>query len=201
MVTAQSGDNSKCSHRSTPVQCNWLGRWASRAHRNARTRARRTWLNLWSANRDEITHAVFWTDLGEIPNWGSLVDNQRHGWVHWVLDYMAEPMARSIYRIRGKWLVNLDWRTGGRREEMSHHGDLPWWSQSNELWRSLGSHYGSRQRDKCPKAWHHHGEWRTCRWQPLGHVAGASGWVKERTVPPSSSVARSFTRGSLSVFN
>jgi hypothetical protein len=103
-------------------------------------------------------------------------------------------MARSIYRIRGRWLMNLDWRASGQREEMSHRGDLPWRSQSNELWRSLGSHYGSRRRDKCPKAWRHHGEWRTCRWRPLGHVASASGWVTERTVPPSSSTARSFSR-------
>jgi hypothetical protein len=42
---------------------------------------------------------VLWTDLGEVSNWGSLVDNRRHGWVCWVLDYIAEPMARSIYRI------------------------------------------------------------------------------------------------------
>jgi hypothetical protein len=42
---------------------------------------------------------VFWLDLGEVSNWGSLVDNRRHGWVRWALDYIAEPMARSIYRI------------------------------------------------------------------------------------------------------
>jgi hypothetical protein len=29
---------------------------------------------------------VFWTDLGEVSNWGSLVDNRRHRWVRWVLD-------------------------------------------------------------------------------------------------------------------
>jgi hypothetical protein len=42
---------------------------------------------------------VLWTNLGEVSNWGSLVDNRRHEWVCWVLDYIAEPMARSIYKI------------------------------------------------------------------------------------------------------
>jgi surface antigen len=58
---------------------------------------------------------VLWTDLGEVSNWGSLVDNQRHGWVCWVLDYIEEPMARSIDMIRGRWPVNWRWRGGGRR--------------------------------------------------------------------------------------
>jgi hypothetical protein len=31
-------------------------------------------------------------------------------------DYLAELMARSIYRARGRWLVNLEWHAGGRRE-------------------------------------------------------------------------------------
>jgi hypothetical protein len=31
-------------------------------------------------------------------------------------DYLAEPMTCSIYRARGRWLVNLEWRAGGRRE-------------------------------------------------------------------------------------
>jgi hypothetical protein len=44
------------------------------------------------------------------------VNNLRHEWVRWMLDYLAELMARSIYRIRGRWLMNLDWRAGGRRE-------------------------------------------------------------------------------------
>jgi hypothetical protein len=70
-----------------------------------------------------------------------------------------------------------------------------------ELWRLLDSHYGSWWRDKRPKAWRPHGEWQTRRWWPLGHVASANRWITERTVLPSSSTARSFTRGSLSVFN
>jgi hypothetical protein len=32
-----------------------------------------------------------------------------------VLDYMAEPNACSIYRIRGRWLVIWSLRSGGRR--------------------------------------------------------------------------------------
>jgi hypothetical protein len=40
----------------------------------------------------------------------------RHKWVRWMLDYLAEMMARSIYRTRGWWLLNLAWRAGGRRE-------------------------------------------------------------------------------------
>jgi hypothetical protein len=47
--------------------------------------------------------AVFWTDLGEIPNWGSLVGNWRHERVDWMLDYLAEPRAGSIYRIHEQW--------------------------------------------------------------------------------------------------
>jgi hypothetical protein len=33
-----------------------------------------------------------------------------------VYDYLAELMARSIYRARERWLVNLEWRADGRRE-------------------------------------------------------------------------------------
>jgi hypothetical protein len=36
--------------------------------------------------------------------------------MYWLLDYLAEPMACSIYRIPERWLVNLRWRGGGRRE-------------------------------------------------------------------------------------
>jgi hypothetical protein len=59
---------------------------------------------------------VFLIDLGEIPNWSSLVDDSRLEWVRWVLDYMAESMAHSIYRIRGWWSMNLRWHGGDRRE-------------------------------------------------------------------------------------
>jgi hypothetical protein len=36
--------------------------------------------------------------------------------VLWIRDYLAELIARSIYRARGRWLMNLEWRAGGRRE-------------------------------------------------------------------------------------
>jgi hypothetical protein len=44
------------------------------------------------------------------------MDNPRHGWVRQMLDYLAELMAHSIYRARGRWLLNLTWRASGRRE-------------------------------------------------------------------------------------
>jgi hypothetical protein len=44
------------------------------------------------------------------------VDDLRNGLVRWVRDYLAELMARSIYRARGWWLLILEWRAGGRRE-------------------------------------------------------------------------------------
>jgi hypothetical protein len=59
---------------------------------------------------------MFLIDLGEISNWGILVDDLRHGLVYWVRDYLAEPMARSIYMDRGRWRLNLAWRGGGRRK-------------------------------------------------------------------------------------
>jgi hypothetical protein len=36
--------------------------------------------------------------------------------VDWMLDYLAEPMTRSIYRPLERWPVNLRCRGGGRRE-------------------------------------------------------------------------------------
>jgi hypothetical protein len=54
-------------------------------------------------------------DLGGLQNWSALVDNLRHGLVCWVCDYLAELMARLIYRAQGWWLLNLEWRAGGRR--------------------------------------------------------------------------------------
>jgi hypothetical protein len=51
--------------------------------------------------------AVFQTDLGEIPNWGSLVSNRRHEWVDWMLEYLAESRMCSIYSALERWPVNL----------------------------------------------------------------------------------------------
>jgi hypothetical protein len=58
---------------------------------------------------------VLWTDYGEISNWRALVDDLRHELVYWLLDYLAELMACSIYRIPERWPMNLRWRGGGRR--------------------------------------------------------------------------------------
>jgi hypothetical protein len=59
------------------------------------------------------------TDLGEVPNWRALVSNWRHDLVDWVLDYLTDPTAHSIYRLLGRWPVNLGWRGGGRRRKRS----------------------------------------------------------------------------------
>jgi hypothetical protein len=61
-------------------------------------------------------HVVLRTDLGKISNWRALVDDLRHELVYWLLDYLVEPTACSIYRIPERWPMNLRWRGGGRRE-------------------------------------------------------------------------------------
>jgi hypothetical protein len=60
----------------------------------------RTWNELATVR---LLCAVFRTDLGEIPNWGSLVSNWRHERVDWMLEYLAEPRVCSIYRILEQW--------------------------------------------------------------------------------------------------
>jgi hypothetical protein len=60
--------------------------------------------------------AVFQTDLGKIPNWGSLVSNWRHERVDWMLDYLTELTAGSIYRIHERWRLILGKTRDGRRE-------------------------------------------------------------------------------------
>jgi hypothetical protein len=39
--------------------------------------------------------------------------------VVWVLDYLTDLKARSIYRLWGRWRVNLEWRGGGRRRRVA----------------------------------------------------------------------------------
>jgi hypothetical protein len=39
--------------------------------------------------------------------------------VDWVLDYLTDLTAHSIYRLWGWWSVNLGWRGGGRRRNRS----------------------------------------------------------------------------------
>jgi hypothetical protein len=36
--------------------------------------------------------------------------------VLWLRDYLTELMALLVYRARGRWLLKLEWRAGGRRE-------------------------------------------------------------------------------------
>jgi hypothetical protein len=36
--------------------------------------------------------------------------------VLWLRDYLADLTTCSIYRAQGWWLLNLEWRAGGRRE-------------------------------------------------------------------------------------
>jgi hypothetical protein len=39
--------------------------------------------------------------------------------VAWVLDYLTDQKVRSIYRLRRRWHVNLEWRGGGRRRRVA----------------------------------------------------------------------------------
>jgi hypothetical protein len=39
--------------------------------------------------------------------------------VAWVLDYLADLKARSIYRLRVQWRMNLEWHGGGRRRRVT----------------------------------------------------------------------------------
>jgi hypothetical protein len=61
------------------------------------------------------------------------VDNLRHELLRWVCNYLAELMARPIYRARGRWLLIWAWHASGQREGLSHRGDLPWRSLVDEL--------------------------------------------------------------------
>jgi hypothetical protein len=38
--------------------------------------------------------------------------------VAWVLDYLTNPKSCSIYRLQGRWRVNLEWRGGGQRRRV-----------------------------------------------------------------------------------
>jgi hypothetical protein len=62
---------------------------------------------------------MFLADLGEIPNWSSLVNNPRDEWVRWMLEYLAELMAHSIYRIHERW--RLIWRRRAATGEEEEH--------------------------------------------------------------------------------
>jgi hypothetical protein len=161
----------------------------------------RAWTDLKRTGHDESLSRRRKTDLGEVSNSKALVNNWRQVLVLWLGNYPTELTTYSIYRVSERWCpIRRDYaggREGGWVTAVIYRGDR----RVIELRRLLNSHYGSWRRDKRPKAWHPHGEWRTRRWWPLGHVAGANRWITERIVLPSSSATRSFTRGSLSVFN
>jgi hypothetical protein len=84
----------------------WVLKQESKEHK-------RTWNELATARS---LCAVFRTDLGKIPNWGSLVSNWRHERVDWMLDYLTELTAGSIYRIHERWRLILGKTRDGRRE-------------------------------------------------------------------------------------
>jgi hypothetical protein len=52
-----------------------------------------TWNSLATARSHR---SVFLVDLGEIPNWGALVDDLRWGLVYWVHNYLAEQAGRQF---------------------------------------------------------------------------------------------------------
>jgi hypothetical protein len=136
-----------------------------------------------------------------VSNSRALANNWRQVLVLWMGSYPTELMAGSIYKVSERWCPIwrncVGSREGGWVTAVIYHGNR----RGIELRRLLDGHYGSWRRDKHPKAWRPHSEWRTRRWWPLGHVAGANRWITKHIVLPSSSAARSFSRGSLSVFN
>jgi hypothetical protein len=86
-----------------------------------------------------LLSAVLWTDLGEVSNWRALVDDLRHELMDWVLDYLTELTAHSIFRIRGWWRPIRRDCAGGREERMNRWCGLPWHSLAEGLRRSLVS--------------------------------------------------------------
>jgi hypothetical protein len=53
--------------------------------------------------------------LGKVSNSGAQVNNWRHEWVCWVLEYLAKPRVCSIYRALERWLMNLSSHGSGQR--------------------------------------------------------------------------------------
>jgi hypothetical protein len=43
------------------------------------------------------------TDLGEMGNWETLVDDRRQELVLWMHNYLAELMGAAIYRVLRRW--------------------------------------------------------------------------------------------------
>jgi hypothetical protein len=99
--------------------------------------------------------------------------------VRWVCDYLAELMARSIYRAQGRWLVNLEWCAGaGAREELLvaiYCGDYGVISYSSH-WVMTTTHDDVVRESK---AWRNRGK-RRCRDNGCAAMSVASEWVIER---------------------
>jgi hypothetical protein len=58
---------------------------------------------------------VFMVDLGEIPNWGVLGDDSRHGLLHWLHNYLAQRTGAAIYSLQRRWRPISRGCAGGRR--------------------------------------------------------------------------------------
>jgi hypothetical protein len=68
----------------------------------------------------ELTHDRVLTDLGELQNWSALVDNLRHGWVHWMRIYLTKLTRGVIYRFHRRWWLILRRRAvAGKASESS----------------------------------------------------------------------------------
>jgi hypothetical protein len=84
---------------------------------------------------------VFLVDLGEIPNWGALVDDLRWGLVYRVHNYLAEQAGAAIYRLHQRWRPISRRRAGGRRGRRLLARVKPWLSpwQGHRRWTTYSS--------------------------------------------------------------
>jgi hypothetical protein len=56
-----------------------------------------------------------WEIWGEIPNWGVLGEDLRHGLLHWLRNYLTERMRAEIYSLQRRWRTISQGCAGGRR--------------------------------------------------------------------------------------
>jgi hypothetical protein len=145
------------------------------------------------------SHGGVLTNLGEMANWEALVDDQRRELVLLMRNNLVKLTGAAIYRLHRWWRPIWRKRASGRREGLSHCGVLPWHSLAEELRRSLVNYYGWQRHGERVTSWCNHGERRTPRRRPLGHVTGK--WMMRQSGhnAPTSSTARSFHQESLSV--
>jgi hypothetical protein len=118
------------------------------------------------------SHGGVLTDLGLMKNWEALVDDRRQELVLWMCNNLAELTGAAIYKLHRRWRPIRRKCAGGRREELSHCGVLPWNSPDLGGWLSLVNLHGAKQRGKLPNVWHNRGKQRQPRWWPCSHVAG-----------------------------